>query len=136
MLKKPTSVRAFVRHYIEMVIAMAVGMLLLVPAWSVVVDRLGWTATFDRPDLSALVMATTMSIGMATWMIYRRHSWIAIGQMSAAMYVPFLALFPPLWIGLLDGAVVHLLGHLLMLPLMAAAMLLRPQEYATHHRPA
>ncbi|MFB9235417.1 hypothetical protein ACFFWC_07670 [Plantactinospora siamensis] len=125
--------RPFLRHYAEMLIAMFAGMLLLAPLWTLLADRLGWRDTFDRNDLSALVMATTMSIGMAAWMLFRRHTLVSVAQMSASMYVPFLALFPLLWTGVIDGGTLMLAGHVLMLPCMAGAMLLRPEEYAGHH---
>lgn len=34
----------------------------------------------------SLAMATTMTIGMAAWMALRRHSWIGIAEMGAAMF--------------------------------------------------
>jgi hypothetical protein len=50
--------------------------------------------------------------------------------MGAAMYLPFLVLFVPLALGLIGEGALMLWGHVLMLPAMAAAMLLRPHEYA------
>ena len=73
-----------------------------------------------------------MTVAMAGWMRFRGHGRPATLEMSAAMYVPFLVLFPPLWLGVLSGHTMMLLGHMLMLPAMAAAMLLRPAEYAGH----
>ena len=60
----------------------------------------------------------------------RGHAWRPIIEMGAAMYVPFLVLFAPLELGLIGSGALMLWGHLLMLPAMAAAMLLRPHEYA------
>jgi flagellar biosynthetic protein FliP len=48
------------------------------------------------------------------------------------MYLPFLVLFPPLWAGLISAGTVMVGGHVLMLPAMAAAMLLRRAEYTGH----
>ena len=53
--------------------------------------------------------------------------------MSAAMYVPFVALLVPSSAGAIGAIGAHTLmtwGHLLMLPAMAVVMLLRPAEYA------
>jgi hypothetical protein len=50
--------------------------------------------------------------------------------MGAAMYLPFLLLFVPLALGVIGEGALMLWGHLLMLPAMAAVMLLRPDEYA------
>jgi hypothetical protein len=127
--------RAFARHYLEMVIAMVVGMIALGPVWSWLAARIGATELFDRPDLGALVMATDMTIAMSVWMRFRGHGWAPIAEMAAAMYLPFIILFVPLWAGLISEATLMVAGHLLMLLAMAAAMLLRVHEYthAHHH---
>ena len=126
--------RAFTRHYLEMVIAMVVGMLALAPVWSWAVERIGATELFARPDLAALVMATDMTIAMSAWMRFRGHGWAPITEMAAAMYLPFIILFVPLWAGLITEATLMVAGHLLMLVAMAVAMLLRVHEYThTHH---
>ena len=113
-----------VRHYLEMVVAMVVGMVALGPVWSLLWP--GWTAVFE---VHVAVMATNMALGMAAWMAFRKHSAIAIAEMSAAMYVPFLVLLVPYWLGAVSAGVVFTAGHLLMLPAMAAPMLWRRHEY-------
>ena len=50
--------------------------------------------------------------------------------MSAAMYVPFVALLVPFWAGAIGAHTLMAWGHLLMLPAMGVVMLLRPAEYA------
>jgi hypothetical protein len=122
----------FIRHYLEMVVAMAVGMVALAPVWSWATDALGASALLDRPDIGALVMATNMTIAMSAWMRYRRHGWAPIAEMGAAMYLPFLALFVPLWTGAISAETLMIAGHLLMLPAMAVVMLFRLDEYTTH----
>jgi flagellar biosynthetic protein FliP len=118
-------VRHFVRHYLEMVVAMLVGMVVLGP-----VEGLVWPDLTARADVGVLVMATNMAIGMGAWMRYRGHSWRGVAEMSASMYVPFLVLLVPFWAGAIGEHALMTWGHLLMLPAMAAAMLLRPAEYA------
>ncbi|MEX5295695.1 hypothetical protein QYM41_10475 [Kocuria sp. CPCC 205268] len=129
--------RAFTGHYLEMVIAMVVGMIALGPVWSWVLERIGATELFSRPDLAAIVMATDMTIAMSAWMRFRGHGWAPITEMAAAMYLPFILLFVPLWAGLISAATLMVAGHLLMLLAMAGVMLLRVQEYThahhTHH---
>ena len=115
----------FVRHYVEMVAAMFAGMFALGA-----LEGLVWPALMGRADVAAMVMATNMSVGMAAWMRFRRHSWRGITEMSAAMYLPFVVLLVPYWAGLAGEGVLMTWGHLLMLPAMALAMLLRPAEYA------
>lgn len=114
--------RAFVVHYLQMLAAMLAGMLVLGPLAML---------AFGHPgaEAHALLMATEMTIGMAVWMAWKRHSPIAIAEMGLAMYLSFVVLFPFLWLGLLTGGTVLLLGHVLMLPAMAVAMLRRRDEY-------
>lgn len=125
--------RPLVRHYLEMVAAMVVGMVVLGPVWRLGLNAAGAGALLDRPELAALVMATNMTVAMTAWMRYRGHRWAATAEMAAAMYVPFVVLFVPLWLGLLSPAGLVVLGHVLMLAGMAAVMLRRPAEYGGHH---
>ena len=121
--------RHFVRHFLEMVVAMAVGMGVLGLAETPLTDHFG---VFQRTDLSVLVMATNMTIGMSLWMRYRRHGWASIAEMGVAMYLPFVVLLVPYWAGLLSGGMLMMGGHALMLVAMAAAMLRRREEYVRH----
>ena len=123
----------FVRHYLEMVAAMIVGMVVLGPLWTLALDAAGAPGLLDRPELDALVMATNMTVAMSAWMRHRGHGWRATAEMAAAMYVPFVVLFPPLWMGLISAGTMLVAGHVLMLPAMAGAMLLRPHEYRHCH---
>ena len=122
----------FARHYLEMVVAMLLGMMILGPIESVLLDPLGWDSVLDVPELGALVMATNMNVAMVAWMRFRGHTWAATALMVAAMYLAFVLFFPLLWLGVIgeDGLLIG--GHLLMLPAMAVAMLLRLQEYIGH----
>jgi hypothetical protein len=113
----------FVGHYVEMVIAMLIGMLALHPLAKALPDLL------SRADVEALAMATSMTAGMALWMCIRRHSWPRIAEMSAAMYLPFVVLLVPYWLGALSASALMLAGHVIMFPLMLAAMLWRRSEY-------
>jgi hypothetical protein len=124
--------RNFVRHYLEMVAAMIVGMVALGPLWTLALNAAGTPGLLDRPELGALVMTTNMIIAMSAWMRYRGHRWAATAEMAAAMYLPFIVLLLPLWLGLLTPTGLVVAGHVLMLAGMAAVMLLRPTEYAAH----
>lgn len=119
----------FVRHYLQMLAAMGVGMLVLEPVRMMAASALGWTEVFEQTEPMALAMAAEMSIGMAVWMRFRRHGWTPVAEMCLAMFVPFLVLFIPLWAGLIGGTAVMVIGHVLMLPAMAIVMLRRPEEY-------
>jgi putative intracellular protease/amidase len=111
-----------------MVVAMLLGMLLLGMLWDAVLPKI------TRIDVSTLLMAADMTIGMALWMRVRRHGWPGIAEMSVAMFAPFLVLLVPYWLGVLPGHLVMSIGHVLMFVFMALAMLRRPAEY-THPLP-
>jgi hypothetical protein len=124
------SAKKFTVHFLEMVVAMVVGMVALHPVWTFVLDAVGAPGLMDNPYTGALVMATNMTVAMSAWMGFRGHRWRPIAEMGVAMYLPFLVLFVPLALGVIGEGALMLWGHVLMLPAMAAAMLLRPSEYA------
>jgi hypothetical protein len=86
-LRRP-SLRRFVRHYLEIVVAAVAGMVVLGPAESMLLNPIGWAELLAHPETSTLVMATNMTVAMAAWMRLRRHGWAAIGEMAVAMYAP------------------------------------------------
>ncbi|MBM7832485.1 flagellar biosynthetic protein FliP [Agromyces cerinus] len=118
------SVGRFALHGVEMVIAMVLGMVVLGPVWD-----WAWPGLDENTTAEALVMATDMSIGMAVWMRIRGHGLPAIGEMVAAMYLPFLVLLPFHWVGALSAMAFMTAAHVLMLPAMVIAMLRRRHEY-------
>ena len=125
--------RRLVRHYLEMVEAMVVGMVVLGGAVSVFCAVTGHEDLLDHAGATAPIMATDMTVGMVVWMRYRGHGWAATREMAAAMYVPLALLIVPFWAGVLPGG--GLLGamHALMLPAMWIVMVRRHEEYERHH---
>jgi hypothetical protein len=125
-----TSAKHFVRHYVEMVAAMFVGMAILGFPIGMGMDALG----ADSDAWMVLGMATSMTVPMVGWMLYRGHGWRANTEMSASMFVPALAIVGVLTTGVLtDIGVLMVAEHVVMLVAMAGVMLLRPDEYL-HHR--
>jgi hypothetical protein len=127
------ALRRFLRHYLEMIMAMVVGMVALGAAEAMLLERVGWAETLAQPEPGTLIMATNMIIPMAAWMRFRGHGWAAIAEMAVAMYLPFVVLFVPLWLGLLSPTGLMVLGHVLMLFAMAAVMWRRRDAYASYH---
>jgi hypothetical protein len=111
----------FAAHYVEMVVAMIVGMVALAPLWPA-----EWVA---RPDVHAMAMAVDMTIAMALWMRIRRHSWPRTVEMSATMFLPFAVLLVPYWLGAISAMTVMVAAHVIMFPLMLAVMLWRRTDY-------
>ena len=118
--------RSFIRHYVEMVIAMFVGMGVLGAPIAVLVE-------IESPALRLLNMAVTMTIGMVAWMRYRGHSWTPCAEMSASMFVPTFAAIGLMWAGTIGFDTAMTLEHVAMLPSMLAVMLLRRDEYTGGH---
>jgi hypothetical protein len=124
----------FARHYAEMVAAMFIGMAVLSPPAGWVMGAFGTSWGDISTEMMVLVMATTMTLPMVGWMIYRGHSRRANADMSAAMFLPTFAVIALLWAGLLtDLGMLMVIEHVAMLLAMAGAMLLRPAEYLQHH---
>jgi transcriptional regulator GlxA family with amidase domain len=126
--------RRFALHYLEMVVAMVAGMVVLGGALRVVLSAAGVEYSMARfPELMILEMGLTMALGMTAWMRYRGHGWPSTLEMSAAMLVPAVAVVPPVWLGVLDGGAAMAVEHLAMFPLMLAVMLRRRDEYSMAH---
>lgn len=120
------STRHFIRHYVEMVIAMFAGMVVLGAPAGLVVD-------YDVPAQMLAAMAVTMTLPMAGWMRYRGHGWQPTSEMSAAMIVPTLAVLVLLASDLLtDLGALLAIEHGVMFAGMLVAMLLRRDEYTGH----
>jgi len=114
----------FARHYVEMVVAMLLGMLVL---------GLPLATLLHAPELELLNMAVTMTVPMVAWMRHRGHGWQPAWEMSAAMFVPTFAAIGLLWGGLVeDEHTLLMIQHTAMFPLMFVAMLLRRSEYTGH----
>ena len=128
------STRHFARHYVEMVVAMFLGMGVLLPPLGAALRTAG-TSLHDSDVLMISAMALTMTVPMIAWMRYGRHGWPVCADMAAAMVIPTLSVLAVLWSGLVaDLGTLLLIEHLAMLPSMLVAMLLHRDEYtgATH----
>jgi hypothetical protein len=124
------STRHFARHYVEMVVAMFLGMGVLLPPLGAALRTAG-TSLHDSDVLMISAMALTMTVPMIAWMRYGRHGWPVCADMAAAMVIPTLSVLALLWSGLVaDLGTLLLIEHLAMLP----SMLLHRDEYtgATH----
>jgi flagellar biosynthetic protein FliP len=128
-----TETKHFIRHYVEMVIAMFVGMAVLYMPAELALNAIGssWDELSDA--LMFLGMAVTMTVPMIAWMIYRGHGARANSEMAAAMFLPTFAAIGALWAHVLtDVGTLMAIEHIAMLLAMLGAMLLRPAEYRHH----
>ena len=116
-----TRLGRFLTAYLEMTLAMLVGMGVLGVVWDA-----AWPGLTGRPAAMALTMAFDMTVGMAAWMWVRGHAPRHIAEMSAVMVLPFLVLLVPYWLGVLPGEQLLTWGHVGMFALMAAYLAWRP----------
>ena len=127
------SARRFTRHYVEMVVAMLLGMVVLgLPAEGIL--RAAGTSSSeleaDAPAVMLLGMAVIMTAPMVGWMRHRGHDRRPCWEMSASMFLPTFAVIGLLGAGVVDNiATLLTIEHVAMLPSMLVAMLLRAEEY-------
>jgi hypothetical protein len=126
--------RHFVRHFAEMVAAMVLGMVILGMPAGMALSAAGMSSAElqnDAPALMLLGMAATMTVPMVAWMRHRGHGWAASAEMAASMLIPTAGVIALLWGGLVEHVgTLLVIEHVVMLPSMLAAMLLRRDEHA------
>jgi hypothetical protein len=129
--------RHFVRHYLEMVAAMFIGMVVLGAPGELGLHAIGSSSSElqdDAPALLLLGMAFTMTVPMVGWMRFRGHGWPASMEMAASMLIPTAGVIALLGAGLVEGmGALMTIEHVAMLAGMFAAMLLRREEYSHAH---
>jgi hypothetical protein len=126
---------AFIRHYIEMVVVMFAGMIVLGLPGEAALKAIGSGTSElrnDAPSIVFLGMMTTMTVPMVAWMRYRGHRWQPTLEMSASMVIPTLAAIALLGAGAASFGTLMGLEHIAMLLGMLVAMLLRGDEYTSH----
>ncbi|HEY8546184.1 MAG TPA: hypothetical protein VIL36_14090 [Acidimicrobiales bacterium] len=121
--------RGLARHYLEMVVAMFVGMGVFGGLWVGAVAVLGLDVELS-PAVAALKMAVDMALGMVVWMRFRGHAWAGTLEMAGAMLVTPVALLPLVGAGVLDGGALMVIEHVAMFPLMYLVMVRHHHEHA------
>ena len=125
----------FAKAYVEMVLVMFAGMLVLGGALLLIVAALGTSPDElqeDAPALFLLGMGFSMTAPMVWWMERRGHSWAATLTMALAMILPTIATIVFLAIGAIEDLdTLLMIEHVAMFPAMFVAMLPFRSEY-TH----
>ena len=120
--------RRFARHYVEMVVVMVIGMIVLGAPLDMVVHANG-------TGVMLIKMGATMTVAMVAWMGFRGHSPRPCVEMAASMILPTIGTLALLGAGIVQGAgALMVIMHAVMLPAMFVAMLLRRDEYSCDHR--
>jgi hypothetical protein len=122
------SIKNFVRHYLEMVAVMVVGMMVLGGMSELLLDLP------DEAAVTLVEMAIAMTVPMVAWMRFRGHGWRVCNEMAAAMLLPAAGALLVLAAGLVEDEMTLLVfEHVAMFVGMLLAMLFRYEEYAGHH---
>ncbi len=127
----------FLRHYVEMVLAMAVGMVAFGVLFVSPLDPLGYRAILGaHAAVRELLMLAAMTAPMAAFMAYRGHPAGRTIEMVAGMAIPSILVVAANAAAAVPGltdASLSLWSHVAMLLGMLAAMLCRRGEYSTPH---
>ena len=119
--------KAFALHYLEMIVVMVMGMIVLGRA-------VGLVADINGTGSMLIEMGVTMTVPMVAWMRVRGHAWRPCLEMGASMVLPALATLALLGEGIVVGAgALIMILHAVILTAMLVAMLLRRDEYSGHH---
>ena len=129
--------RNFARHYVEMVVVMLGGMVVLGAPAGWLMGAFGTSWSQLSPAMMVLVMAVTMTAPMVAWMRFRGHAWRPTAEMAASMVLPAFAAMALAWTVVTAVGTLMVVEHAAMLAAMLVAMLVRRDEYmGAHHRPA
>jgi hypothetical protein len=125
--------RSFIRHYLEMVAAMFIGMVVLGVPGEGALRAMGTSSSqleSVAPAVLLLGMALIMTVPMVGWMRYRGHGWRPNAEMAASMFLPTFGVIGVMATGMVEDFMTLMMAeHVVMLPSMLVAMLLRPHEY-------
>lgn len=95
----------FWRHFLEMLAAMAVGMVATVAIFLSIVGLKTWDqVTIQYPTQALLAMAAGMSIPMVAWMLLRGMGRRNAYEMTAAMILPVVPFLCLVWFGITKSA--------------------------------
>jgi uncharacterized membrane protein YdjX (TVP38/TMEM64 family) len=123
----------FWRHFLEMTVAMFIGMGVGAVLFKYLLAAFGTTITEARlqyPELTVLVMGFNMTVPMVAWMRHRGHGWRNSAEMAAAMLVPAIPCIVLLRADVIVFAAVCGVYCASMMAAMLALMLYRRSEYS------
>lgn len=118
----------FLRHLVEMTLAMMVGMVASAAVFLATVGLTVDEALRRHAALFVLAQAFGMTVAMVVWMRHRGHGRRTCSEMAAAMVVPALVLIALRTLDVISGPIcgVYCMSTLAA---MVLVMLSRPSEY-------
>jgi cytochrome bd-type quinol oxidase subunit 2 len=122
----------FSRHFLEMLGAMAAGMLVTGAIFLFVVGAKTWDeVTSQYPTQALLAMAAGMTIPMVAWMLHRGMGRRNTYEMAAAMILPVIPFLCLVWFNVTQSAECAAYCGVTIVA-MLALMRYRRAEYSTH----
>lgn len=118
----------FVRHLVEMLVAMVAGMFISAAIFLAVVSMTVDQALRQHPVLFVIVQAAGMTAPMVAWMRHRGHLWRPCAEMGGAMILPAGLLIGLRTAHAIDGPICGSYCAL-ALAAMVVVMLYRRDEY-------
>jgi hypothetical protein len=95
----------FVRHLLEMGLAMMVGMIASAAIFLSAVGMTAAEAMREHAVLFVVLQALGMSAAMVAWMRHRGHGWRSCAEMAGAMVVPAIPLIGLRMAGTISGPI-------------------------------
>jgi hypothetical protein len=118
----------FLRHLLEMGLAMMVGMMVSATIFLSAVGMTAADAMREHAVLFVVLQAVGMTTAMVAWMRHRRHSWRSSSEMAVAMVVPAVPLICLRLLDVISGPICGLYC-LATIAAMAIVMLYRRGDY-------
>jgi hypothetical protein len=126
----------FLRHLLEMCLAMCIGGIPLIVLFFWGAAQLGYPDLFEQsPELSVLVVSFILSLPMVAWMRFRGHEWRPTLEMASTTIVLGVLLVGLGWLGILPRNALFEWLTRLACPVMLVPMFLRLNAYTTHCGP-
>jgi hypothetical protein len=120
----------FVRHFVEMLAVMFIGMGVFAGIAALVLGAAGTEFADYSAELRVGFMGVSMVLPMVAWMAYRGHTRAQNAEMASSMIVPTVIAAALAAVGAFDAATALEVQHVVMVPAMLGVMLWRYDEYA------
>ena len=125
--------RAFILHFLEMLLVMFIGMGIFSGLAALVFAAAGSSVGDQSGAFRVMLMGVNMTIPMVLWMWFRGHTVAQNVEMAAAMLVPSVVAAGLVWADVLGTMAGMGIQHAVMVPAMLGVMLWRYDEYAQPH---
>jgi hypothetical protein len=118
----------FLRHLLEMGLAMMAGMIVSATIFLSAVGMTAAEAMREHAVLFVVLQAFGMTVAMVTWMRHCRHTWKSSSEMAAAMEIPAIPLISLRLLDVISGPICGVYCFITIVA-MVVLMLYRRGDY-------